>query len=114
MSVPCTGNQLTSAGRGTSPGSAEARVLIPGVEVIRAGRVEPFLHAHPAISSAGIQWGGLAVEQFRVPSGPVPRHEHIENFVHVVLSDPVKYDVSTRGKTLRFQAGPGRRCPARS
>lgn len=106
MSIPPPRDQLASGGR-ASPRPEERRVVIPGVEVIRAGRVEPLLHAHPAISSASIRWAGVAVEQFRAPSGPVPRHEHIENFVHVVLSGAVKYDVSTRGKTLRFQGGPG-------
>jgi AraC family transcriptional regulator len=37
----------------------------------------------------------------------IPKHEHVENFVHVVLLGSVRYQVSTRGKTLEFQAKPG-------
>jgi AraC family transcriptional regulator len=37
----------------------------------------------------------------------IPRHEHLENFVHVVLRGSVKYEVRTRGKTLQFGASPG-------
>jgi AraC family transcriptional regulator len=82
-------------------------LVIPGVEVVREGRVEPFLRARPALSSAAVQWAGLAVEDFSIPACVIPRHEHIENFLHVVLHGSVKYEVLTRGKALRFSAVPG-------
>src|SRR5205807_6931182 len=59
--------------------------VIPGVEVVRHGRVEPFLHARPTLTSTAAQWAGLALEGFSVPACVIPRHEHIENFLHVVL-----------------------------
>jgi AraC family transcriptional regulator len=87
--------------------STDCRLVVAGVEVVREGRVEPFLHARPRLSSAAVQWPGLAVEDFNIPACVIPRHEHIENFVHVVLDGPVKYEVLTRGKTLRFGASAG-------
>ena len=81
--------------------------IIPGVEVRRKGRIERFLDAHPTLSSAGVKWSGLALEDYSVPALVIPRHEHVENFVHVVLRGSVRYQVSTRGKTLEFQANPG-------
>ena len=81
--------------------------IIPGVEVRREGRIEPFLDAHPTLSSAGVKWSGLALADYSVPALVIPKHEHLENFVHVVLWGSVKYQVSTRGKTLEFQANPG-------
>jgi AraC family transcriptional regulator len=80
---------------------------LSGVEVIRDGRVEPLLHAHPTLSSSSVRWSGLAVEDYSVPACVLPRHEHLENFVHVVLRGSVKYEVLTRGKVLDFRAGPG-------
>jgi len=88
-------------------GSTGYGIVIPGVEVVRHGRVEPFLHARPTLTSTAAQWAGLALEGFSVPACVIPRHEHIENFLHVVLSGPVKYEVLTRGKALRFGAVPG-------
>jgi len=83
------------------------RFIIPRVEVVREGRVEPFLPVRPMLSSLAIKWAGLAVEDFTVPACVIPRHEHVENFLHVVLSGDVKYEVVTRGKTLRFRSRPG-------
>jgi len=80
---------------------------LPGVEVMREGRAEPFLCAQPTLSSAAVRWSGLALEDYLVPALVIPRHEHVENFVHVVLRGSVKYEVSTRGKTLQFAASPG-------
>ena len=80
---------------------------LPGVEVMREGRAEPFLCAQPTLSSAATRWSGLALEDYLVPALVIPRHEHVENFVHVVLRGSVKYEVSTRGKTLEFAASPG-------
>jgi AraC family transcriptional regulator len=84
-----------------------SRLIIPGVEVMREGRVEPFLHAHPTLSSAAVCWKGLAVEDYSIPACVIPRYEHIENFLHVVLRGAVKYEVLTRGKTRQFDANPG-------
>src|SRR5262249_27464116 len=66
-----------------------------------------FLETHPTLSSAGVKWSGLTLEDYSVPALVIPRHEHVTNFVHVVLRGSVKYQVSTRGKTREFQANPG-------
>jgi AraC family transcriptional regulator len=81
--------------------------VLPGIEVMREGRAEPFLRTQPALSSAAVRWSGLSLEDYLVPALVIPRHEHVENFVHVVLRGSVKYEVSTRGKTLQFGASPG-------
>jgi AraC family transcriptional regulator len=67
----------------------------------------PLLHTAPELSSASIGWAGLALEEYHVDACVIPRHEHIENFVHVVVHGAVKYQVLTRGRTLDFVAGPG-------
>jgi AraC family transcriptional regulator len=82
-------------------------LVLSGVEVKRAGRLEPFLHEHPARSSVAAHWTGLALEEYSTPACVIPRHEHVENFVHVVLRGSAQYEVVTRGKTLRFSANPG-------
>jgi AraC family transcriptional regulator len=51
-----------------------------------------------------VQWRGVAVEDHRVPACVIPRHEHIENFVHVILDGGVRYEVLTAGKCLRSTA----------
>jgi AraC family transcriptional regulator len=81
--------------------------ILSGVEVVREGRVEPFLHAHPTLSSSSVRWPGLAVEDHSIPACVIPRHEHLENFLHVVLRGSVKYEVLTRGRVLDFHAAPG-------
>ena len=81
--------------------------VLSSVKVMREGRAEPFLHAQPTLSSAAVGWSGIALEDYLVPALVIPRHEHVENFVHVVLRGSVKYEVSTRGKTLQFAASPG-------
>ena len=81
--------------------------VLSSVKVMREGRAEPFLHAQPNLSSAAVGWSGIALEDYLVPALVIPRHEHVENFVHVVLRGSVKYEVSTRGKTLQFAASPG-------
>ena len=78
-----------------------------GVEVMRKGRVEPFLHAHPSLSSSSVRWAGVAVEDHSVPACVIHRHEHLEHFIHVVLRGSVKYEVLTRGKVLDLHAHPG-------
>ena len=87
--------------------STDAPLILPGVEVVREGRVEPFLHARPTLSSAAVGWAGLVVEDYSIPSCVILRHEHVEHFLHVVLHGSVKYEVLTRGKTLQFGATPG-------
>jgi len=81
--------------------------ILSGVEVVREGRVEPFLNAHPTLSSSSVRWPGLAVEDHSIPACVIPRHEHLENFLHVVLRGSVKYEVLTRGRVLDFHAAPG-------
>ena len=83
------------------------RPAVPGIEVVREGRVEAFLHARPALSSAAIRWGGLAVEEYRVPACVIAQHEHVHDFLHVVLSGPVGYEVLTAGRSLHYTAQPG-------
>jgi len=77
------------------------------VSVWREGRIEPFLHTHPKLSSAGAHWSGVVLEEHTVPACVIPRHEHVESFLHVVLTGSVKYEVLTRGQTLEFGATPG-------
>jgi len=54
-----------------------------------------------------VRWAGVALEDYSVPACVIHRHEHLENFVHVVLHGSVKYSVVTRGKTREFRASPG-------
>ena len=91
----------------TEPRCTGGGLILAGVEVVREGRVEPLLHDHPTLSSAAVRWAGLAVEDYSIPACVIPRHEHVENFLHVVLQGSVKYEVRTGGKTLRFGASPG-------
>ena len=81
--------------------------VVSGIEVVRAGRVEAFLHTRPALSSAAIRWGGLAVEDYHVPACVIAQHEHVHDFLHVVLSGTVQYEVRTAGKWLHYTAEPG-------
>lgn len=94
------GTQIPPRLRATAP-------TLSAVEVIRKGRVEPFLHAHPSLSSSLVRWAGVAVEDHSIPACVIHRHEHLENFLHVVLRGSVKYEVLTRGKVLDFRASPG-------
>jgi AraC family transcriptional regulator len=84
-----------------------AHLILGGVEVKREGRVEPYLNTQPALSSAAVRWSGVALANYSTPACVIPRHEHVENFVHVVLRGSGRYEVSTGGKTLRFDAHPG-------
>jgi len=54
-----------------------------------------------------VQWAGIALENYTVPAVFIPRHEHPEHFLHVVLSGAVKYEVNTRGQNFRFSSRPG-------
>jgi AraC family transcriptional regulator len=98
---------LPQAPRRVTQSSSTSHLILSGVEVRRQGRVEPLLHAHPTLSSTPAQWSGVALEEYSVPACVIPRHEHVENFLHVVLQGSVKYEVLTRGKTLQFSANPG-------
>ena len=83
------------------------QLIVPAVIVVREGRAQPFLSSRPAKSSASAHWGGVALEKHTVPAVFIPRHQHPENFLHVVLSGAVKYEVNTRGRNLRFASRPG-------
>jgi AraC family transcriptional regulator len=88
-------------------GPSRESVILPGIEVRRKGRTEPFLDACPALSSTAIGWTGLAIEDYSTPACVIHRHEHLENFVHVVLRGSTRYEVVTGGKTLEFVSRPG-------
>jgi AraC family transcriptional regulator len=59
------------------------------------------------LSSVHALWSGVAVEEYSLPAVVIPRHEHVEDFLQVVLRGSVKYEVRTRGKTLQFGSNPG-------
>jgi AraC family transcriptional regulator len=82
-------------------------LAIPTVNVVRQGRIQPFLDCCPTKTSAPVHWGGIALEKYTVPAVFIPRHEHPETFLHVVLNGAVKYEVNTRGRNLRFTSRPG-------
>lgn len=101
------GRQEIASTMGRMNASRIGDCVAAGVQVRRDGQVVPFSKAHPDLSSSSIGWAGLAFEDYRVPRCVIPRHEHIENFVHVVLGGSVKYQVVTHGRTSDFLAGPG-------
>jgi len=80
---------------------------VNAVNVVRDGRVEPFLDCRPTKSSVTAHWGGIALEKYTVPAVFIPRHEHPEAFLHLVLKGSVSYEVNTRGRNLRFTSCPG-------
>src|SRR5260221_14401445 len=86
--------------------STTGRIVLPGVNVVREGRAEPFLDFPPTLSSATVQWGGIALENYTTPAVFIPRHEHPEHFLHLVLRGDVKYEVNTRPKSpVYFTSG---------
>lgn len=99
------GVSLTDGNRGRP--SAFGRLVVHAVNVVREGRAEPFLDSRPTKSSAPAHWGDIELEDYTVPAVFIPRHEHPEHFLHVVLSGTVKYEVNTRGRNLRFTSRPG-------
>jgi AraC family transcriptional regulator len=101
------GATLANGSRSRRDPSTFARLADPAVNVVRDGRIEPFLDCCPTKSSAPVHWGGIALEKYTVPAVFIPRHEHPENFLHVVLNGAVKYEVNTRGRHLRFTSRPG-------
>jgi len=54
-----------------------------------------------------VQWGGIALERYAVPALFIPRHEHTNAFLHLVLRESVKYEVNTRSRVLRLISRPG-------
>jgi len=96
-----------SKGQPTHQHATAGPPFLCGVEVMREGHVEPFLHFHPARSSSSVQWAGIAFEDYSIPACVIPRHEHLEAFLHVVLRGSAKYEVLTRGKVLDFRASTG-------
>ena len=97
--------KLTGSTRARYP--ASGRIIVPGVDVIRDGREEPFLASRPTLSSVPAKWGGIVLENYTVPAVLIPRHEHPEHFLHLVLRGNVEYQVRTRGRDLRFTSRPG-------
>lgn len=86
---------------------AASQVDLSGIEVRREGRVEPLLHAHPKLSSIAAQWSEVVFEDYAVPACVLTRHEHLHDFLHVVVEGSVRYEVLTRGKTFKFAANAG-------
>ncbi len=99
---------VSQSAKGTRARSPTAsRLIVPGIGVVREGRAEPFLNTRPTQSSAPVQWGGIALENYTVPAVLIARHQHPEHFVHLVLRGTVKYEVNTGGRNLRFTSRPG-------
>ena len=86
---------------------ATNRIIVPGVDVVRDGRAEPFLATHPTLSSTLVQWQGITLENYTVPATLISRHEHPQPFLHLVLRGNVEYQVRTKGRDLRFTSRPG-------
>ena len=97
---------VTLADSSTRPASAGLPV-VHAVNVVRQGQVEPFLDSRPTKRTAVARWGGIDLEDYTVPSVFIPRHQHPQTFVHLVLQGAVKYEVNTRGRNLRFTSCPG-------
>jgi len=72
----------------------------------RDGRNRFSLHLQ-LYSSVPAAWGGIVLENYSVPALLIPRHEHPEHFLHLVLSGNVEYQIRTRGRDLRFTSRPG-------
>lgn len=81
--------------------------FLRGVGVVREGRQERFLEAPPTLSSSAVHWRGIALENWSVPAVLIPRHEHPEHFLHLVLRGTVKYQVATKGRLVGFTSRPG-------
>lgn len=87
--------------------SPASQIDLSGIEVRRGGRIEPLLQAHPKLSSTAAHWSGVLLEDYVVPACVLTRHEHLHDFLHVVLEGSVRYEVLTRGKTFKFAANTG-------
>jgi hypothetical protein len=84
------------------------RVILRGVNVVREGRIEPFLGGDLADSSSAGKWEGIALEKCKLPAVFAPRHEHPEHFLSIVLSGTVRHEINTKGRNLRFISHPDR------
>jgi len=93
--------------RANPPAAARGSLTLPGVQLIRRGKATPFLEARPVLSSSGVHWRHVALEDYIVPACVISRHVHPQVFVHVNLSGSVNYQVTTGGRTRRFAATPG-------
>jgi AraC family transcriptional regulator len=98
----CSDGNVTSSIAGAAP-----RLDPPGVEVVRSGHIEPFLKFPPGLSSSSAHWGGIKLESYSVPAVVIPRHEHPEHFLHLVLKGSVNYEVKTGGSTRLYISSPG-------
>lgn len=78
-----------------------------GIEVVRRGRLEPFLGTAPTRSSTRAEWTGIVLEDHAQPACVIAQHEHREHFLHFLLEGEVDYEVRTRGRTLRYRGRPG-------
>ena len=101
------GVNLAGGSRRRPSTSVVPAVVVPAVDVVREGRVEPFLDSRPIKTSGPVRWGGIALESYAVPAVFIPRHEHPDAFLHLVLTGTVKYEVNTRGRNLEFTSRPG-------
>ena len=97
-----SGSDVTGQMAGAAPRSGP-----PGVEVVRSGHVEPFLNFPPGRSSSSAHWGGVNLESYSVPAVVIPRHEHPEIFLHLILEGAVKYEVNTGGRTRLYRSAEG-------
>ena len=84
-----------------------SHLVVPSVNLVRRGCIEPFLDVRPTLSSSDAQWSGIALESYETPAVSIHDHEHPEHFLHMVVSGTSTYEVKTRGRSLRFTASPG-------
>jgi len=87
--------------------SNSSHLVVPRVNLVRRGCIEPFLDVRPTLSSSDAQWSGFALESYETPAVSIHDHEHPEHFLHMVVSGTSIYEVKTRGRSLRFTASPG-------
>jgi hypothetical protein len=76
-----------------------SQIDLSGVRVLRDGRVEPLLHAHPKLSSAAAHWSGVVLEEYIVPACVTPRHEHVEH----LLAPSTRADPGLSRLTTRYR-----------
>jgi AraC family transcriptional regulator len=98
---------VTLADASREGSSAVDRPVVHAVNVVREGRVEPFLDSHPTEPSTLTHWGGIELQDYTVPAVFIASHEHPETFLHLVLKGSVRYRVKTGGRNLRFTSCPG-------
>ena len=51
--------------------------------------------------------GWVALEDYVVPACLIARHEQPEQFLHMLVSGSVKYEVNIKGRSRQFTANPG-------